>query len=738
MGEWRRLLLSPASYLTFVFFLLLWFFLFFRQVFLIGESSLRLLFDYLPWLGIIVVPALTMGAIARERSGGTLEWLLTRPIKESELVLGKFLAILSFLSVLILMTVPLAVAFSQFSHFDWGIYVTQVIGAVLLLAAYCSIGLLVSATMKEQLSALLVSVVVLFGLTIMGFELVTSRLPQGIIPLVSQVSFMTHASAISRGVIDIRDVWFLVVASLVFLSLAVLALTRDRYGKQKRSYRPSQIFVLLLSSVLVLSIIFSEQVPGRIDLTSDKLFSLEPVSQQILSQLSEPVTITLYTSDSVPVQLRPVLRDVQDILRDYDRVGGDKVIVEIKNPSSDPSLAQEAAERGVQEVQFNQISQETFQVNSGYLGVSVGYQDQYLAIPFVQNQGGLEYQLTSLIAQLTGTNRKTVAVTAGHGEKSLFGELRIFNELLSRQYELQTVNLTEGENGKLAEGLQGFDSVVIVGPTGPFESSVLSELQNYASAGGSLLVLAEGVEVDPQQLAVAPAQHSVNQVLSPFGVGVKDNLVYDTVASETVRLGAGSVQYLVPYPWWVRATVGADTPLTQKENEILLPWSSEVGGTEMADQNQIISLVTTSPYAGSSAAGAISIDPNAQQQTSDLREFILGVAVEKQLSAAATQSSRLVLVGDSDVFSDGVLQNTPENASFALDTIAWLNRDTSLAPLKLKEGSSRSLLFSSPTQPMMIMGVLYGLSILLPTSLGCAVWFRRRRLRERVYVVSDN
>lgn len=732
-AEIWRLAISPATYLTLIVFALLWFFLFFRQAFLIGESSLRLLFEYVPWMGIILVPALTMGSLAKDRSAGMLEWVLVRPVKELELVLGKWLAIVLVLFGLMLLTLPIAIGFGRFGELDWGVYLSQIGAMTLLLASYAAIGIALSTWLKEQISALLVSVAVLFGLTIVGFELITSRLPLMLAGVASQASPLTHAVAMSRGVIDVRDVWYLVVVMVLSLSLAVLKLSREKYGKQKKGYWWAQITVGLLTIVLVLSVVYSQRLPGRVDLTADRLFSLASVTKQTIDQANQPVTLTLYASQALPAQLQPVLRDVKDMLRDYDQVGGDNITIEIKNPSQDQAAAQEAIESGVQEVQFNQISQESFQVNSGWLGVVVSVGDRHEAVPFVQSIGGLEYELTSRIAQLTRAESPKVAITAGHGEKSLFGDLQLLDQLLGRQYELTTVNLTEAEEGELAESLAGYDAVLVAGPTGPFEDIVLSELSSYASAGGSLFIMAEGVEVNPQQLSVAPSQHNINQVTNAFGVGVRDNLVFDPSSSEVVRLGGGAVQYLAPYPWWVKALGKAGSDIIQKDQLVFLPWVSEVGVVSSANTDLIKSLVVTSPNADSTPSAQASIDPQNVPSVEAPQELTLAVAVEKQLVDDASQSDRLVLVGDADFITDGVLQNAPQNASFILDVLAWLTRDTSLAELKLKEGSVRTLVFSSPNQPATIMGVSYVAVVLLPGLIGVGIFLVRRNKQKRIF-----
>lgn len=113
---------SPASYIVAIVFLLLWEFMYFRNAFLIGESSLRNLYGLFPWMMLILVPAVTMGSVAKEKDDGTLEFILTQPINELEYVIGKFLGALFFITTVLLFVVPVALSISRFGPFDWGVF----------------------------------------------------------------------------------------------------------------------------------------------------------------------------------------------------------------------------------------------------------------------------------------------------------------------------------------------------------------------------------------------------------------------------------------------------------------------------------------------------------------------------------------------------------------------------------------------------------------------------------------
>ena len=106
--ELRAYFDGPTAYVVLAVFLFLWEFLFFRDAFLVGDASLRNLFGVLPWLCIVLVPAITMATISQEKNEGTLEFLLTHPLRDLELILGKFVGATAFLGVALAFALPIA------------------------------------------------------------------------------------------------------------------------------------------------------------------------------------------------------------------------------------------------------------------------------------------------------------------------------------------------------------------------------------------------------------------------------------------------------------------------------------------------------------------------------------------------------------------------------------------------------------------------------------------------------
>jgi ABC-2 type transport system permease protein len=212
---------SPIAYIlvvTFLVFSSIWIF-FLQSFFASNVASLRSFFAVIPLVFIIVMPALTMRSWAEEKKLGTMEVLLTLPFRESTLVIGKFLAALCLLVIMVVLTLPIPLLLGRFGNFDWGEILGQYIGVVLLGSAGISVGLFVSSLTANQISSFLISLFVLLALTLISQVNRVFVLPPWAAELFNFISFGQHFSNFQRGLVDTRDLLYYGVVSALFLYL---------------------------------------------------------------------------------------------------------------------------------------------------------------------------------------------------------------------------------------------------------------------------------------------------------------------------------------------------------------------------------------------------------------------------------------------------------------------------------------------------------------------------------------
>ena len=227
--EFKSYFNSPIAYIFIITFILFSSWLFFRTFFLIGQAHLRPLFSIFPWLFLILAPSITMRAWAEEKKMGTIEVLMTLPLKDYEVVVGKFLASFFFMITTVVLTFPLAITVYSLGNPDTGSIIGGYIGAILMGGAYLAIGLFCSSLTKNQIVAFIISTVSCFILLIIGEDIVLMSAPDTVAPLFSYLGLGTHFESISRGVIDSRDLIYYFSTIGFFLFLNTLALESRKW-----------------------------------------------------------------------------------------------------------------------------------------------------------------------------------------------------------------------------------------------------------------------------------------------------------------------------------------------------------------------------------------------------------------------------------------------------------------------------------------------------------------------------
>lgn len=206
---------SPVAYIVVSLFLLLVGVLFWWPFFIPDRLSMRDFFSIVPLAFVLYAPAVTMRLLAEESGSGTLEVLATMPVRDIEIVVGKYLAALGLLLVTLLLTVPYAITLSTLGDLDQGPVWGGYIGLFLIGGAYLAVGLLFSSLTRHQMVAFFAAFVVC--LTFYLLDKFVPLMPAGVASVVEYLSFDFHYENIARGVVDTRNVIFFL--SVIGLSL---------------------------------------------------------------------------------------------------------------------------------------------------------------------------------------------------------------------------------------------------------------------------------------------------------------------------------------------------------------------------------------------------------------------------------------------------------------------------------------------------------------------------------------
>ena len=694
---------QPAAYILIVPFVAVLSSVFFRQALLTAEASLRPLFtvDFqidnpsLPWLLAIFVPAATMKLLAEENRDGTLELLLTHPIRGWIVLLSKFLAGFIFVAFSILATIGIPIAVQTAGKLDIGAAVGQYVGSLFLAASFVSIGLFTSSLTRNQVVAFILGLSLTMFLMIMGLDIVAVTLPQRLASLLQDLSPVTHFSSVARGVIHLRDVLYFIALISTFLSATFLIIRGRTLSHRSTQYRNLQLGT---AGLIIFSILIGwsgNSIQGRLDLTEDKLFTLSPATADIVDGLDDILTLELYESREPAVPIALATRDIGDFLEDFAAGSDGKVKLVRRFPEDDEDELRKAQIAGVPPRQFNVRSQDELQIKASYLGLSMTYVDQRETIPFINSFDGFEYRMASLINRMVEDQKKSIVFLTGHGQAGPSGGYQTFAALLTDAYEVREMNASEDP----AIDLSGVDVLIIGGPTQAIPDETANAVVEYIANGGKALLMIDSIAVDQSRLVAGENRYSFKDLPERFGVIVESDLVFDLQANETLSFQTQVGSVFLPYPFWVRAPV-IDKKVAGNVESAVLPWASSLGISE--SQRELVEVI---PILETSEFSAIDftyrdLRPNSQtfeEITPDnLVQSLVAVAVAEK-AADGGEAYRIVVVGDSGWLTDALVSRSQENIALALNLVDWLAQEDRLASVRSKVVSSRDLLYSSPT-----------------------------------------
>ena len=225
--ELRTYFNSPVAYIVVTVFMLLAGYLFFNTVFIEKQAEMRGYFGLVPMLFTFIIPAMTMRLIAEEKGSGTIELLITMPVRDWEVVVGKFLAALGLLAVLLALTLVYAFTLASIGPIDKGPTFGGYLGLLLMGASYVAIGVMASSFTRNQIVAFILAFAICFALYLFGR--VVQIVPPALQPIISFLSIDNHFESISRGVIDTRDIIYYLSVIAVSLVIATVSLESRKW-----------------------------------------------------------------------------------------------------------------------------------------------------------------------------------------------------------------------------------------------------------------------------------------------------------------------------------------------------------------------------------------------------------------------------------------------------------------------------------------------------------------------------
>lgn len=217
---------SPIAYIFIGVFLVVGNWLFFNYFFLINQASMRNYFALLPWIFLFLSPAITMRLWSEEKKSGTIEFLLTLPVRDWQVVLGKFFGALAFLFISLLLTISIPLTIISLGDVDMGPIIGSYLGSLFLGGSYLALGLFISSLTKNQIIAFVLGLVACFAAFMIGADFVLAGAPGFAVPIMKFFGLGSHFYNIAKGVIDTKDIVYYISFIFIFLWLNVRIVER--------------------------------------------------------------------------------------------------------------------------------------------------------------------------------------------------------------------------------------------------------------------------------------------------------------------------------------------------------------------------------------------------------------------------------------------------------------------------------------------------------------------------------
>ena len=410
---------SPIAYLFLGVFVSVTLFIFFwgESFYARNIADVRPMFEWMPILLILLSAALTMRMWSEERRSGTLEHVMTLPQSPWSFILGKFWACLILLTIALALTLPLPITISLFANLDWGPVVSAYFATLALGSAYLAIGLFISSRSDNQIVSLILTIVICGLFYLIGANVFTRLLGNQGGDILRALATGARFESITRGVLDLRDFYYYVSITLVFLFLNRYTLEKERWASHTRNarHRGWKVFtVLALANVLLANLWLYPLGFLRLDTTEGHIYSISDATRSYIKQLREPLIIKGYFSEKTHPLLAPLVPQLKDLLKEYEEVGHGKIRVEFIDPAKNAEEEEEAGNKyGIKPVPFRVADRYEAAVVNSYFNVVVQYGEEYKVLGFQdlievksRGEGDLdvelrnpEYDITNAIKQ---------------------------------------------------------------------------------------------------------------------------------------------------------------------------------------------------------------------------------------------------------------------------------------------------------------------------------------------------
>ena len=717
-NELLRYFISPLAYVYLIAFLLLngSFALYFGNFFERGSADLSSMFAFQPWLYLLFIPGISMRLWSEEFRAKTIVQIMTMPVPASTFVWGKFFASWLFCALALILTFPFWITVNILGTPDNNIIILSYVGSFILAGCMLAISQTMSALTKNQVIALVLSVVANLLFFLSGLEYVLSFvrlfLPFSAVDMIASFSFLTHFNTIINGLIELRDIIFFASIILLFNFTTILIVSFKTSGTAQwlkstsRSYYIFAFFCLILGFGGI-NLLANNLTRGiALDCTEEKIFTLTDTTKNTLRYLPRPITAKLYYSPVLGERnpdFRLMFDKVRLLLRQYAALSNGKFSYRIYTPEPLDETEDKAITAGLQPFPVADLN-----INAFFGLTLTDSVDNKQSIPFfaLERRNFAEQDITQKIFELTHPKKNLGIITT----LPVFDTV-INNNVVSQEWQIikQLKELYNITNIKEAKDFpDNLDVLMIINPQNP-KQDLVNKIKNYSANGGKILLILDNAAEAPR--IFSPINHEyvpsyLGDLADFWGIRFRNDIVVTDLdnsimvdATQDYKNNPSFTRDIVQFIL-TEKNVNPKAPVVAKLKNLLFSSASEIEPASL-DIN-FEPLITTSKNAAYMDVSAVyqNINPG------DILRSFRSDNISKIIAAKITSNNpnnpfELIAVADSDFLYDSFWTNSVklidgsfavpvmDNGNFVLNALEDLSGGDNLIGLRGKSAKTR-------------------------------------------------
>lgn len=576
-----------------------------NQFFMGNSTNLTLFFAVIPFFAIILVPTLCY-----KQSISVYDDFL--PLSTTKKIIQNFFTNLLKFTILILFLIPNCLVVNFFGNIDFGKVFTSLFCLIFYGASLISLCIFINQIIKNKITAFIVSALSIGLFSVIHMVGLYVQLPKTISAILNNLSFAWHFDQASKGIFNTKDIFWLAGFSILFILLTIFVTEKQKGKKLSKNKLITTIFSLIVTVLFMLN---STRYNFRIDFSKNKTFSLSSYSKEFLENISFPVNISYYCSNSLSA-LYPQITEISDYLSMYSNQNKNINYIK-KDPDSNENAKKTLDTYGIFSQQMKTQKNNTTQYIDVYSAIIIEYNGNTQVIPFIMSASTLEFDLISKIKTLITNKQRIVNIIVGNG-MSLSSDYDFLVPWLNNQGFV--CNEIHVENPNFANELKNTTGPLFVIGDSQIKIAQTIEIENYIltkNQNALFTVSPYSSNIEGDWNITQNQNTNIVEMIENWGVVFTENIVADISSaqitmysqqSEDNQFSNGNTQtQVLNYPLWVsllpqeNATLGA-TIFWPVELSILAenakPFfvSSPMGYTYQTDRNSPHKLIESNPF----------------------------------------------------------------------------------------------------------------------------------------------